>query len=195
MRYNYCMHGLTLILSSIIFVLLAIIVFLCAFIALRVKRDKKIKQAFELSNRDYLTGLSNKIEFERVVSGVIEHQKHDEIGALVLVEIECLKSDFTVIALANTLISSFRIADLKSRCDKNVFAVFMRNVFDVDSVAKKVSDLQSAIKSQNIKSVAGICWCKGPQIENTFVDIYYCASTALLTAKEAGNDSFAIVGK
>ena len=132
MRYNICMHSNIVILYSIIFVLLVIIAFLCSFIARRLQRDKKIKQAFELSHRDYLTGLSNKIEFERMVSGVLEHQKHDELGALVLIEIDSLKGDLAIIALANTLISSFRIADLKSRTDGNVFAVFMRNVFDVD---------------------------------------------------------------
>ena len=81
------------------------------------------------------------------------------------------------------------------------FAVFMRNVSDLEAVKHKMQVLQNTIKDYFEKSgleikvtcSIGLSWCRGKQDENAFREIYKAADEGLYQVKKSGKNAFSIV--
>ena len=81
------------------------------------------------------------------------------------------------------------------------FAVFMRNVSDIEAVKHKMRVFQIAIKDYfeksgleiNVTCSIGISWCRGKQGENAFKKIYKAADEGLYKVKKSGKNAFSIV--
>ena len=199
------------ILAGIFVLLLATAIFLLLIMHTKHKKDYEIQQAMNLANRDSMTGLFNHIAFERTVNGVLSHQNENEIGVFIMIDIDNFKAvndllghakgDYVIVSVANILISTFRGGDLKGRMGGDEFAVFMRNVSDLDALKRKMRILQIAIKDYfeksgigiNVTCSIGISYCKGPQEPGTFEKIYNAADQGLYKVKKSGKNAFSIV--
>ncbi|MBR1722054.1 MAG: diguanylate cyclase, partial [Treponema sp.] len=190
---------------------LLIAIFLFAILETRRRKDKQIKYAMNLANRDSMTGLFNHIAFEKKVSGILAHQEENEIGVFVMIDIDDFKKvndtlghakgDYVIVSVANILISTFRSGDLKGRLGGDEFAVFMKAVSDMEAVKHKMRILQIAIKEYfeknslgiNVTCSIGISWCKGKPENASFLKIYKAADEGLYKVKKSGKNAFSIV--
>ena len=205
-------HLLLFCASSFLFVLvLASAIFLFVLFETKRRKDRQINQAMNMANRDSMTGLFNHIAFEKKVSGILTHQEENEIGVFVMIDIDDFKKvndslghakgDYVIVSLANLLISTFRGGDLKGRMGGDEFAVFMRNVSDIEAVKHKMRIFQIAIKDYFEKSELeikvtcsiGISWCKGKQEADSFSKLYKAADEGLYQVKKSGKNAFSIV--
>ncbi|MCR5725398.1 MAG: GGDEF domain-containing protein [Treponema sp.] len=204
-------HPVAAIVTTTVFLLIiATTVFLIIFIETKRRKDKQIRQAMNLANRDHMTGLYNHVAFEKMVTKTLEHAEEQDISAFVMIDIDNFKKvndtlghangDYVIVSVANILISTFRQGDLKSRMGGDEFAVFMKNVSDIESLEKKMKALQQAIKNYfencdiNVKVTCsiGVSWCTGPQ-ENAFSKMYNTADAGLYAVKREGKNAFSIV--
>ena len=199
------------ILVAIFVLVLATAIFLFVIIETKRRKDKQIQQAMNMANRDSMTGLFNHIAFEKKVTGILTHQEENEIGVFVMIDIDDFKKvndtlghakgDYVIVSVANLLISTFRGGDLKGRMGGDEFAVFMRNVADLEAVKRKMQMLQSSIKTYfeeseleiKVTCSIGISWCKGTQEEGAFARIYKAADEGLYQVKKSGKNAFSIV--
>ncbi|WP_294431378.1 GGDEF domain-containing protein [uncultured Treponema sp.] len=199
------------ILCAIFVLLLATTIFLLLMMHTKQKKDREIQQAMNLANRDSMTGLFNHIAFERMVNGILSHQGDNEIGVFIMIDIDNFKAvndllghakgDYVIVSVANILLSTFRGGDLKGRMGGDEFAVFMRNVSDLNALKRKMRILQIAIKDYfeksgigiNVTCSIGISYCKGPQSPGTFEKIYNAADQGLYKVKKSGKNAFSIV--
>ena len=186
-------------------------IFLFAILETRRRKDKQIKYAMNLANRDSMTGLFNHIAFEKKVCGILSHQEENEIGVFVMIDIDDFKKvndtlghakgDYVIVSVANILISTFRSGDLKGRMGGDEFAVFMKAVSDMEAVKHKMRILQIAIKEYfeknklgiNVTCSIGISWCKGKPENASFQKIYKAADEGLYKVKKSGKNAFSIV--
>ena len=199
------------ILTAVFVLVLATAIFLFVIIETKRRKDKQIQHAMNLANRDSMTGLFNHIAFEKKVAGMLSHQEENEIGVFVMIDIDDFKKvndtlghakgDYVIVSVANLLISTFRGGDLKGRMGGDEFAVFMRNVADLEAVKRKMQMLQSSIKTYfeeseleiKVTCSIGISWCKGTQEEGAFARIYKAADEGLYQVKKSGKNAFSIV--
>ncbi len=199
------------IISAVFVLALAIAIFLIIIIITKRRKDRQIQYAMNLANRDSMTGLFNHIAFEKNVAGILSHQQDNEIGVFVMIDIDDFKKvndtlghakgDYVIVSVANILLSTFRGGDLKGRMGGDEFAVFMRNVSDIEAVKHKMRVFQIAIKDYfeksgleiNVTCSIGISWCRGKQGENAFKKIYKAADEGLYKVKKSGKNAFSIV--
>ena len=199
------------ILVAIFVLVLATAIFLFVIIETKRRKDKQIQQAMNMANRDSMTGLFNHIAFEKKVTGILAHQEENEIGVFVMIDIDDFKKVndtlghakgvYVIVSVANLLISTFRGGDLKGRMGGDEFAVFMRNVADLEAVKRKMQILQSSIKTYfeeseleiKVTCSIGISWCRGKQEEGAFGRIYKAADEGLYQVKKSGKNAFSIV--
>ncbi|MCR4821941.1 MAG: GGDEF domain-containing protein [Treponema sp.] len=200
----------SLVAAAFVF-LLALAIFLFILIETKRRKDRQIKQAMNLANRDSMTGLFNHIAFEKKVSGILTHQNDGETGVFVMIDIDDFKNvndslghgkgDYVIVSVANILLSTFKGGDLKGRMGGDEFAVFMKNVSNLEDVKHKMRILQIAIKDyfeksglgMNVTCSIGISFCKGPQKEHTFTRLYKAADDGLYKVKKSGKNAFYIV--
>ena len=199
------------IISAVFVLALAIAIFLIIIIITKRRKDRQIQYAMNLANRDSMTGLFNHIAFEKNVAGILSHQQDNEIGVFVMIDIDDFKKvndtlghakgDYVIVSVANILLSTFRGGDLKGRMGGDEFAVFMRNVSDIEAVKHKMRVFQIAIKDYfeksgleiNVTCSIGLSWCRGKQGENAFKKIYKAADEGLYKVKKSGKNAFSIV--
>ena len=205
-------HLLLFCASSFLFVLvLASAIFLFVLFETKRRKDRQINHAMNMANRDSMTGLFNHIAFKKKVTGILTHQEENEIGVFVMIDIDDFKKvndslghakgDYVIVSVANLLISTFRGGDLKGRMGGDEFAVFMRNVSDIEAVKHKMRIFQIAIKDYFEKSELeikvtcsiGISWCKGKQEAGSFSKLYKAADEGLYQVKKSGKNAFSIV--
>ena len=205
-------HLLLFCAMAFLFVLvLASAIFLFVLFETKRRKDRQINHAMNMANRDSMTGLFNRIAFEKKVSGILTHQEENETGVFVMIDIDDFKKvndslghakgDYVIVSVANLLISTFRGGDLKGRMGGDEFAVFMRNVSDIEDVKHKMRIFQIAIKDYFEKSELeikvtcsiGISWCKGKQEAGSFSKLYKAADEGLYQVKKSGKNAFSIV--
>ncbi|MBR4598756.1 MAG: diguanylate cyclase, partial [Treponema sp.] len=185
------------IIVAVFILVLATAIFLIIIILTKRRKDRQIQYAMNLANRDSMTGLFNHIAFEKKVAGILSHQQDNEIGVFVMIDIDNFKKvndtlghakgDYVIVSVANILLATFRGGDLKGRMGGDEFAVFMRNVSDIEAVKHKMRVFQIAIKDYfeksgleiNVTCSIGISWCRGKQGENAFKKIYKAADEGL----------------
>ena len=199
------------IIVAVFLLVLATAIFLIIIIITKRRKDKQIQYAMNLANRDSMTGLFNHIAFEKKVAGILTHQQENEIGVFVMIDIDDFKKvndtlghakgDYVIVSVANILLATFRGGDLKGRMGGDEFAVFMRNVSDIEAVKHKMRVFQIAIKDYfeksgleiNVTCSIGLSWCRGKQGENAFKKIYKAADEGLYKVKKSGKNAFSIV--
>ena len=199
------------IIVAVFLLVLATAIFLIIIILTKRRKDRQIQYAMNLANRDSMTGLFNHIAFEKKVAGILSHQQDNEIGVFVMIDIDNFKKvndtlghakgDYVIVSVANILLATFRGGDLKGRMGGDEFAVFMRNVSDIEAVKHKMRVFQIAIKDYfeksgleiNVTCSIGISWCRGKQGENAFKKIYKAADEGLYKVKKSGKNAFSIV--
>lgn len=199
------------IIVAVFLLILATAIFLIIIILTKRRKDRQIQYAMNLANRDSMTGLFNHIAFEKKVAGILSHQQDNEIGVFVMIDIDNFKKvndtlghakgDYVIVSVANILLATFRGGDLKGRMGGDEFAVFMRNVSDIEAVKHKMRVFQIAIKDYfeksgleiNVTCSIGISWCRGKQGENAFKKIYKAADEGLYKVKKSGKNAFSIV--
>ena len=199
------------IIVAVFILVLATAIFLIIIILTKRRKDRQIQYAMNLANRDSMTGLFNHIAFEKKVAGILSHQQDNEIGVFVMIDIDNFKKvndtlghakgDYVIVSVANILLATFRGGDLKGRMGGDEFAVFMRNVSDIEAVKHKMRVFQIAIKDYfeksgleiNVTCSIGISWCRGKQGENAFKKIYKAADEGLYKVKKSGKNAFSIV--
>lgn len=199
------------VIVAVFLLVLATAIFLIIIILTKRRKDRQIQYAMNLANRDSMTGLFNHIAFEKKVAGILSHQQDNEIGVFVMIDIDNFKKvndtlghakgDYVIVSVANILLATFRGGDLKGRMGGDEFAVFMRNVSDIEAVKHKMRIFQIAIKDYfeksgleiNVTCSIGISWCRGKQGENAFKKIYKAADEGLYKVKKSGKNAFSIV--
>ncbi len=199
------------VIVAVFLLVLATAIFLIIIILTKRRKDRQIQYAMNLANRDSMTGLFNHIAFEKKVAGILSHQQDNEIGVFVMIDIDNFKKvndtlghakgDYVIVSVANILLATFRGGDLKGRMGGDEFAVFMRNVSDIEAVKHKMRVFQIAIKDYfeksgleiNVTCSIGISWCRGKQGENAFKKIYKAADEGLYKVKKSGKNAFSIV--
>lgn len=167
-----------------------------AYNAMYEDNIKRIQQLRELSERDPLTGISNRAGYDSFLA------KHTRNVALLLINIDNFKDfnavygrdtgDAVLVKLGQALSTAFRSTDFPCRIHGDLFAVIMTNMNDDlrEAVSSKV-DLVNSILADDSDDLPLITLSVGAAFSTEGMDdddIYRAANDALAAAQEKGNN-------
>ncbi len=118
--------------------------------------EKKEELAREhAASRDPLTSVLNRTAFENSVSRYMQEEEHPS-GALVVVDLDHFKSindtyghpegDIALKRLTQILITTFRRHDIIGRLGGDEFLVFIKDITDRSTLAKRMDELYSSLR-------------------------------------------------
>ncbi len=183
---------------------------ICAMVSMTDISEQKLKELklIELSQKDPLTGLYNKITTENLIKETllagVEGIKH----ALFIVDVDNFKTvndslghlcgDTVLIELADKLKPLFRSDDIVGRIGGDEFFVFLRSFHSIDIVklrAKEICNLFRRTYNQDGKTCsvsASIGIAIAPEHGLDFETLYKNADTALYITKQKGKNNFTV---
>lgn len=160
------------------------------------------------AERDALTGLYNKMEFQALVEAYLVSKPEDELCAMLMVDIDNFKEvndtkghlygDALLSELAAQMKRDVRSGDIIGRIGGDEFAVFLKGLPSADIPARKAARLLKSFHNLpvaigcglHITSSIGIAL--SPDHAADFHRLYQCADTALYQAKSEGKDRAAV---
>lgn len=165
--------------------------------------SKRIQQLRELSERDPLTGISNRNGYDSFLA------KHTRSIALVLIDVDNFKEfnrvygrdtgNAVLVKLANALSTAFRSTDFPCRIESDKFAVIMTNMSDGlrDAISGKI-ELVNSILADDSDDLPLITLSVGAAFSTEGMsdhDIYDAAESALVKAQEKGKNCLVFYGE
>ena len=155
---------------------------------------------------DSLTKLYNKMVTQDLIMDTLGKTSGEEVHAVYLIDLDNFKiindsfghaaGDLVLTQIATKLKQSFRDTDIVGRVGGDEFLVMLKNVQDLEIIAKKAEQISSICReviSKNGKRIEislsiGICLI--PLHGKSFEEIYKKADKALYRAKSIGKNSF-----
>lgn len=198
------------LLAAVLFSMLAIVV---ALFCIQNYSDK-MKSKAEL---DLLTKLLNKKTFELTVANIISDPSVDEMGALLLIDLDNFKGvndtlghiagDRVLSGVADKMREAFRAQDYLGRIGGDEFAVYF-TFQNKTSIAERSAVIQTRVEHffTEVRKIAGemewstriscsIGIAMNPEHGTDYETLYKSADQALYQAKEAGKDRYKILRK
>lgn len=172
------------------------------------KEKNKLEEIKRLAERDQMTGLLNRIVFERRVDEVLKNQEKDIEIAFIMIDIDNFKSindnfghsfgDSIIRTMSKLLTQNFREYIHIGRLGGDEFAVFIPQVESKKDLIKRVADIcdKSHMRFHNkgeaidISCSVGVAF--GPEFGTNFQNLYVNADRALYMSKSKGKNQFSI---
>jgi len=175
--------------------------------------DSKLREAYahKLALTDALTGLGNRLGFEKQIEALIEERKSDpeQSFTMMMIDLDRFKQvndthghdvgDAVLINVARHIEQSIRKADFAARLGGDEFAVLLPFLADEDIVTRLAQTLISNISlpvhtksgvETSVGASIGISLVKGPLRKKE--EVVKQADLALYAVKEAGRNGFRI---
>lgn len=173
-----------------------------------IQKEKERELAFiNQAQRDSLTNLYNKMVTQDLIINTLENIKPNSKHALYLIDLDNFKNvndsfghaagDIVLTQIADKLRQSFRETDIVGRIGGDEFLVMLKNIHDLDVVAKKAEQISTICREiigkngHRIEISLSIGICIIPLDGQSFEEIFKKADKALYKAKNRGKNSFA----
>ncbi|MCX7115138.1 MAG: EAL domain-containing protein [Gammaproteobacteria bacterium] len=172
-----------------------------------LKRKHIEEQMSYLTEHDALTGLSNRLIFERFLEGALASaKKSKEKLAILFLDLDNFKyvndsmghqaGDLLLKEVSQRLSSCIRKQDLVSRLGGDEFIILLSNVGSKKVIVEIINALQIQLSSQRMMKEAGffmtasIGISRFPEDGNTVSSLIKSADIAMYAAKEKGRNTF-----
>lgn len=179
-----------------------IVAIICANDITDMKKEQELLK--HQAEKDSLTGLYNRITFEKKASEILMNEK-EAIHAFLMIDLDDFKrindsyghafGDTVLRTTAEIMTNSFRSSDIIGRAGGDEFMIFMKNIEDSSTVKTRAEGFMNAFKKvcidKNFPSV--VTFSIGGSIstsESEFKDMYLRADSALYKSKELGKNRF-----
>ncbi len=152
---------------------------------------------------DLLTGLLNKISFEREATAYLDSRTKEEEGALLIIDFDNFKTvndkfghltgDAVLKKFGEILKNNFRQEDIIGRVGGDEFMVMMVGEITDDSIKSRCDNIQHDLYISKFGEAGGFSCSIGVAIDQAgfgFKDIYRVADDALYEAKARGKACF-----
>ncbi|MBR1628423.1 MAG: GGDEF domain-containing protein, partial [Lachnospiraceae bacterium] len=159
-------------------------------------KEKSLK---EEGSTDLLTGLLNKVSFEREAKKFLATRARGENVALIILDFDNFKSvndnyghlagDAILCKFGAILKGNFRAQDIIGRVGGDEFMVMITGCQSDEIIAKRCSDVLHELYIAKIDDFGGFSCSIGVGVDNTycsFKELYKTADSALYQAKENG---------
>ena len=204
----------TRISNYVLILLLVVLVSVCAVIAVLFRMQAWADRLKTKAERDLLTNLLNKKTFEFGVENILSNQSTDEIGALLIIDLDNFKSvndtmghmvgDKVLSGVADGMRETFRQQDYLGRIGGDEFAVYLtfRNTSDekerydvirsrADLLCARIGTIAQKLNLDiNISCSIGIAL--NPEHGTTYEQLYKSADDALYQSKNSGKNRYSI---
>ncbi len=158
------------------------------------------------AEKDSLTGLLNRTEFEIRIQDFFHYNKRPE-GIFITLDVDHFKNindtlghtvgDSVLCAIANLLHEVFPETNLISRLGGDEFALFIPYMLEQAEVEKKLLQICTSfavdIGATQVSCSAGMCF--SPEFGLDYEELYNNADIALLNAKQRGKSQYAVYEK
>lgn len=186
-----------------VFVLICVIMIIFFFVD---RASKEFADAKQKSERDLLTGLYNKISFQKMAHQAISKLGDDETSVLIILDFDNFKQvndnfghqagDDALRGFSDILKHSFRNTDIIGRVGGDEFMVYMTNfktpfIKRVDSICAEILRKLAALDVGVAKGFSCSIGIATDSKGLNFTLLYTIADTALYKAKERGKACFA----
>jgi diguanylate cyclase (GGDEF)-like protein/PAS domain S-box-containing protein len=177
-------------------------------ILIDIDDEKKQKEnLMDQAQKDALTGLFNKSAINRLVSEAMEHDGHDGIQALFIIDVDNFKQvndtyghlvgDRLLSDVAMALKSKTRATDLIGRVGGDEFLIYFSHIASVDGIKKRAQVLIDSMHDISLNaSDEALTVSIGIAIFNRntvdYLSLYQHADEALYDQKSKGRDGYTI---
>lgn len=169
-------------------------------------RKNKESELTIKARQDPLTGLLNKVVTQENITEFIKRNP-DTDCAMIVIDIDNFKNyndcmghlfgDEVIKETANTIRRVFGINSFVGRIGGDEFLAFVKNVDDIVSIVKKMSELRDALgavnlgQKNNFHLTCSIGISLYPDMGTTFDSLFQAADMALYSIKNSGRNSYA----
>ncbi len=174
------------------------IIALQLFCAAKRRNSGIVSFATFFANRDGLTGLSNAVEFRRLVRNHLVTVSDLSADALVLIDVDNMcafndkngtaEGDRKLKELSMYIKNSFRNSDIVSRYESDMFAVYLKNIYSEKMLYKKCTELLE--KNYHIPVSIGATMVNGRE---NFSETFQRTTEALAISKKDGKGRFTVL--
>ncbi len=176
------------------------------FTVVSVRQARVLRELFESSTRDALTGLYNRRHFDERFKAELAFAKRHRVDlGLIMVDIDHFKNindnyghatgDLVLMQTAAVLARQLRIEDLIARIGGEEFAVLLRGIGPpgcsclAERLRLAVQDLAISAEGLTIKTtISAGCACISETSDATSKSLLQCADERLYTAKHEGRN-------
>lgn len=179
------------------------------FVARDITDIKQSREKIEyIAKHDFLTGMSNRQEFERRISEIVKRSEDGEVHAMLFIDLDRFKvvndtcghlaGDELLREIPELLHRHIRKADLVARLGGDEFGIFMeycgedRAVTLARQVRQSVADYQFVWEGQTFKVGASIGVVLLSKQDDDIAEIMRKADTACYTAKDWGRNQVVV---
>lgn len=191
------------IVNSLTLKIVIVFTVLVLFIFVKIKMESRKYQS--KSERDSMTGISNKSTTEKLIDQAL-HRESEQTHALFLFDIDNFKGindqfghmagDAVILKIAEILRDTFRTGDVVGRIGGDEFAVLLKSIPDDSLVKQKASEIIAAVENAQFEEIMDITISIGISLSKThgdnFSQLYQTADKALYQAKNCGKNQFSI---
>ncbi|MBR1635489.1 MAG: GGDEF domain-containing protein [Lachnospiraceae bacterium] len=198
-RWSLIVQDMTIFLAAVI------VAMFCYWVILGIYTEdsREERSLKEESAVDLLTGLLNKMSFEREAKRYLRSSRNDEYGALLIIDFDNFKSindehghlvgDTILKKFGDILTKNFRESDIIGRVGGDEFMVLMTGDVPDGIIAKKCSDIQHELYISKVGDAGGFSCSIGVAVNHAgfdFKSIYRLADDALYEAKARGKAQY-----
>ncbi len=168
------------------------------FFAARRRNSGIVSFATFFANRDGLTGLSNAVEFRRLVRNHLVTVSDLSADALVLIDVDNMcafndkngtaEGDQKIKELSVYIKKSFRSSDIVCRYESDMFAVYLKNILSEKMLYKKCGSFIA--NNYYIPVSVGATMVNGRE---NFSETFQRTSEALAISKKEGKGRFTVL--
>lgn len=163
--------------------------------------DKRILK--DEGSKDLLTGLFNKVSFEREVKGYLANRTEDGQGVLMIIDFDNFKrvndnfghlvGDEILKKFGEILKRNFRVTDIVGRIGGDEFMVLMTGNVPEKIIDMRCSTIEHELQTTTIGDAGGFSCSIGVAVDRArfdFDELYLFADDALYMAKERGKATY-----
>lgn len=163
--------------------------------------DKRVLK--DEGSRDLLTGLYNKVSFEREVKGYLASRTSEGLGVLMIIDFDNFKrvndnyghlvGDEILKKFGEILKKNFRVTDIVGRIGGDEFMVLMTGEVPENIIDMRCSTIEHELQTTTIGDAGGFSCSIGVAVDKArfdFDELYLFADDALYMAKERGKATF-----
>ncbi len=163
--------------------------------------DKRVLK--DEGSRDLLTGLYNKVSFEREVKSYLAGRTEEGLGVLMIIDFDNFKrvndnyghlvGDEILKKFGEILKKNFRVTDIVGRIGGDEFMVLMTGSVPENIIDMRCSTIEHELQTTTIGDAGGFSCSIGVAVDKAkfeFDELYLFADDALYLAKERGKATY-----
>ncbi|WP_232697462.1 diguanylate cyclase domain-containing protein [Brevibacillus daliensis] len=170
------------------------------------EKKKKDLEMQKLSQKDGLTGLTNKMHTEMAINEYINRSDTDKKGALMIIDLDNFKAvndnlghlfgDAVLTDIAEKIQKLFRSTDIIGRIGGDEFVVFLKGNNSPEVITKSADKLMDEFRrtyageKRNYKISGSVGIALYPEHGESYTELFRNADSALYFAKKQGKDSY-----